>query len=623
MKRYLTTKNLLLAILTIAFFLRFWNVWNQDLFGDEAADAFRAIGYVDYLGTSFQTQPIDWYNPVTRSGTATSYPLPIEQQCAQEKDILTKIFDFITRRCEERSARFGAGYKNQPLPWWTKLSFHDFPPLGMLIMNFFFQLFGDSLLVARLPAIIAGVLSVYLLYLIVKKLFKDENLALFSALFFAINGALVWVFRISILEPILLFFILLNIYFFLQFLENKRKWRLFGITLGLVALTKYTGVFLVPVYFSYLILGSISGFRESKGFPKSIILKDWRIYAALGLALLMFSPVIAYNFYLYQATGHFDLQLAYLFGQETPEWTGLSGKIQAPFSQFWKNLAFQPTDTATGFVLPAGYYGISAMIFVLAGLIYSYFIFRKNRSSGILFFWLYAFFVTLLLIKIGSAHRFLTLYGPAFSVFAGLFLVFLWDFWKETKWNYWSKTLVLSFVILEIFHSVNTNFIKFPDYGMAKLDRYFEQEFAGAKSAVIPESDNPHLNKVINKFALKKSRVGDRKFWLIVYNDNVALPTLEWIFYRRFFYQNIPALFVENFIKTSNEQGLNYFDGFQIYFVQSAENAVLNPFKQDKTAALEMENFLLRKGLQPAKIIYGKSGLPMFKAYKFFVSDII
>ena len=126
MAKYLTYKNLLFGILVLAFLLRFWGVWDQDLFGDEAADAFRSIGYVDYLGTSFQTQPVDWY-------------------------------------------------KYQLLPWWTKLSFHDLPPFGILIMNFFFRVFGDSLLVARLPAIIAGILSAYFLYLIVKKLFSAEG----------------------------------------------------------------------------------------------------------------------------------------------------------------------------------------------------------------------------------------------------------------------------------------------------------------------------------------------------------------------------------------------------------------------------------------------------------------
>lgn len=582
MKKYLTSRNFLLAILAIAFFLRFWNVWNYDLFGDEAVDAFRSIGYLDYLGTSFQTTPVEWY-------------------------------------------------QHQTLPWWTKLSFHDFPPLAMIIMHGFFRIFGDSLLVARLPAVIAGTLSVCFLYLIVKKLFQNDSLALFSALFIAINSALVWVFRISMLEPILLFFILLNIYYFFQFLEDKRKWWFFGGTFGLVALIKYTGVFLAPVYFSYLILGSMlrtSDVRWTSDVLK-LILKNWRLYAALALALLMFSPVIIYNFYLYQVTGHFDLQFAYLLGQETQEWKLLIGKTQAPFSDILKNLAFQRWEQkgVVDSIYPVGYYGISAIAAVLAGIIYSVFAFIQNRSRGILFFWLYFVFVTLLLTKIGSAHRFLTLYGPVFAFFVGLTASYLWNFRKEGKLGYGLKLLVAAFFLWQIFHSINTNFIRYPDYGMAKLDRYFEQEFVGKESAVIPESDNIHLNEVIYKFASKKSKTVEREFRLIVYNDNIELPTLDWIFYRRFFYHSTPALFVENFNKAISVNGLDYFKPFQIYFVQSTENTLLNAFKVvfrgDKSAAAEFENFLKSKGLQPERIIYGKSDLPMFRIYKFRIFDII
>lgn len=567
MQKYLTSKSLLLAILTIAFLLRFWNVWNQDLFGDEAVDAFRAIGYLDYLGTSFQTTPVEWY-------------------------------------------------KDQALPWWTKLSFHDFPPLVMITMHGFFRIFGDSLLIARLPAIILGTVSIYLLYLIIKKLFKDEALALFSALFFAVNSALVWIFRTSMLEPILLFFILLNIYFFFKFLENKKLWWVFGLTLGLVALTKYTGIFLVPLYLSYW---AYQSYWSNQSYKSNRT--DWTyLVAAFGLALLLFSPVLIYNFYLYQATGHFDLQFAYFLGQETPEWKLLIGKTQAPFSDIWKNLAFQRWERkgAVDSIYPVGYYGISAIAAVLAGIIYSIFAFIQNRFRGILFFWLYFIFATLLLTKIGSAHRFLTLYGPVFAFFVGLTASYLW--------NFRLKLLVAAFFLWQIFHSVNTNLIKYPDYGMAKLDRYFEQEFADKESAVIPESDNPHLNEIIYKFASRKSKTADREFRMIVYNDNIELPTLDWIFYRRFFYHSTPALFVENFNKAISVNGLDYFKPFQIYFVQSTENTLLNAlkvaFRGDKSAAAEFENLLKSKGLQPEKIIYGGNGLPMFRVYKFTIFDL-
>ena len=139
---------------------------------------------------------------------------------------------------------------------------------------------------------------------------------------------------------------------------------------------------------------------------------------------------------------------------------------------------------------------------------------------------------------------------------------------------------------------------------------------------MIPESDNPHLNDIIKKFADDRKRVlrqaqDKRVLAMIVYNDNVELPILDWIFYRRFFYHSIPALFVENFSKAISIQGENYFKDFSIYFVQSTENTVLNQFKKEKTAGLEFENRLQKMGYQPVKIIYGHNGLPMFRIYKF------
>jgi 4-amino-4-deoxy-L-arabinose transferase-like glycosyltransferase len=593
--KYLTTKNLLFAVLFLAFVLRIWSVGDLDILGDEAAYAFRSVGYIDYLGTNFQTQPIDWY-------------------------------------------------VNQPLPWWTKLSFHDHPPLVFLIQNLFFKIFGDSILAARLPAIIFGIASVYLIYLIfisifrrsdVPKIEKDnirtsdlhilketsniQKFGLLATFLFGISSAMVWISRTALMEPILIFLILLNIYFFFRIVRNpvlswSKDYLPFSITLGLIVLTKYTGIFIVPVYVFYLIFTSI--FRTSKVQRIRTydvhILKDWRLYAALGLVLLIFSPVIVYNFYLYKTTGHFDLQIAYFWGQDTPEWTGLVGKTQSPFPDIGKNLA--------------DLYGIPFLAAVVIGLISSVIlILRKSdflkevrlpKIEVILFWWLYLLFSTLLFVKVGSANRFLTLYGPVFIIFTSLAIWILWNAKIGSRLNYIFKGMVILFILAEIIFAFNKNFIKLPDYGVAKLDHYFEEEFKNKDSAVIPESDNLHLNEVIYKFAKKKSEK-ERSFFMIVYNDNMALPTIQWIFFRRFFYHSIPALYVENFTKALSMQGADYFKGFSIYFIQSTENTLLNPFKADKTAGLEFENNLKKQGIEPTKIIYGHNNLPMFRVYKF------
>ena len=559
------TRNLLFGILIVAFLIRFWGAGNYDLFGDEAVDAFRGIGYIDFLGTSFQTQPIDWY-------------------------------------------------QDSALPRWTKLSFHDFPPLAMIIQNIFFRIFEDSILTARLPAIFLGTLSVFFIYLIIKKFF-NEKMALLAALLMAINSVMIWISRTSLLEPILIFFILFSIYAFFKFMENKRYWWFFGISLGLVALTKYTGAFLVPVYLIYLAYRSYWIDNSNRS--------NWLyFFAALGIALLLFSPVVVYNIFLYNATGHFDLQIAFLLGQETPEWTALIGKAQAPFSEILINLLGAKSDESGTFFSVISYKMI-ILLAALGGLIYAIFRFQKpeNKSErgGILFFFLYLIFYLMLLIAIGSAHRFLSVLGPAILFFSTLAVCQLWELKPlNILANYSLKGFVILFLFWEIFHSINAIFFQMPDYGMARLDRYFDEEFRGRKSAVIPSSDNPHLNEVIQRFAQKnRDFKGERIKSVIVFNDNVTLPTLSWVFYRRFFYQSTPALFIENFYKALEVEGKDYFKDFDIFFVQSTRYTLLNKMKLNKTIGQEFETQLIEAGLSPEKIIYGQNNLPMFKIYKF------
>ena len=248
---------------------------------------------------------------------------------------------------------------------------------------------------------------------------------------------------------------------------------------------------------------------------------------------------------------------------------------------------------------------------------------RPEARCSYAFWWLYLIFSTLLFVKIGSANRFLSLYGPALIFFAAFLIDRFWNFLGDKRIKCALRIFVILFFILELFFSVNKNFLKASDYGIAKLDNYLTEQFRGKESAVIPEADNIHLNEIIYKFADKKSKDAKRDLIMLVYNDNLALPTIQWIFYRRFFYHNIPALYTENFIKILNQQGRSYFNPndypFELYFIQSTENTLLNPFKTEKTIGVDFEKWLQEQGNQPVEIIYGHDNLPMFRIYKFSV----
>lgn len=537
----------LAVIVFAAFVFRTYDVGSRDLLGDEAAYAFRSVGYVDYLGTSFQTQPIEWF----------------------------------------------AG---KDLPLWSKLSFHDHPPLGFLIQHAFFRIFGDTETVARLPGVLLGTISVLFIYAVVRRIFNGSEIAgIAAALLFAVSSASIWIFRTALLEPILLFLVVVNVYCFLRFADEalwrKKYWWLFGATSGLVLLTKYTGLFLLPLYLFYLLIFSRDVWRDS------------RTYAASAVAVLLLSPVILYNVMLFKTVGHFDLQIAYVLGQETPEWQGLIGKTESKFKDIFHNSLnlFGPGMIALGAL----------------GLLRSLFVFRETKNKHLVFLWLYLASVTSLLIFTGAADRFLTLYIPAFVALGALLIAWLFELKKESILRHVFIAFALVFIVFEIGFAINKNFISYEDYGVAKLDAYFREEFRGAVSATIPQTDNSHLTRVIETFAERQNRRNMPRFHIIVYNDNVALSTLQWVFYRRFFYHSTPTFFVENFNRAIAVSGDEFFKDFTFYFVQSTESTILNPFKRRKTAGEEFERQLLARGFKPDATIQTKNGSPAFVVYKF------
>ena len=350
-------------------------------------------------------------------------------------------------------------------------------------------------------------------------------------------------------------------------------------------------------------------------------------------ATLVFSPVLIYNFYLYQARGHFDLQLAYLFSQPTPEWVGLVGKTQDGFANIFQNLIVL-------YGLPELILFVITLLGFLFSILYNHYLssdfprsdirsglsrrgksedrFLDHVTKPVIFVFLYLFFLTLMLVKIGSAPRFIVLYLPAFIILESYTLYYLWQY--SSKLNFLFKAFIITYLAFNLWFAHQINFVKTYDYGVSKLDQYFTEEFKGKESGAVPQSDNQHLNKVIEDFASHRSK-SPRHLSLIIYNDNITIDILEWIYYRYFFYHSIPTMYVENFLAAVKAGDKNLFKDFTIYFVQNAEAAPKNPFKVGKKIADQFEASLISQNKKPAKIILGKDDQEMFRIYKFGFSD--
>jgi dolichyl-phosphate-mannose--protein O-mannosyl transferase len=116
------------------------------------------------------------------------------------------------------------------------------PPLGKWLIGIGIKLFGNNEFGWRSSSALFGSASVLLIYLITKRLFKSEFLALSAALLMALDGLSLVMSRVALLDIFLMFFILLTFYFLL-----KENYWLSGLAIGLGVSTKWSAAFLIPI----------------------------------------------------------------------------------------------------------------------------------------------------------------------------------------------------------------------------------------------------------------------------------------------------------------------------------------------------------------------------------------
>ena len=119
------------------------------------------------------------------------------------------------------------------------------PPLFHIVASVFYQLFGNIGL--KLIAPLFGSLTLIVSYLILKK-FLNEKASFYAILFISFIPISIDYSVLGYVESMLTFFITLSIYFALN-----SRFLISGIAAGLAILTKYNGIFVIPVllYIAY------------------------------------------------------------------------------------------------------------------------------------------------------------------------------------------------------------------------------------------------------------------------------------------------------------------------------------------------------------------------------------
>ncbi len=116
------------------------------------------------------------------------------------------------------------------------------PPLAKEGMVLGMVIFGENSFGWRVPGAILGTVSIYLVYLIAKEMFRDDLVGVFAAGAFALDGLPLVMSRIGMNDAYFLFFMLTSFYLFL-------KGKDFGsaLTLGLAASSKWTFIWFLPL----------------------------------------------------------------------------------------------------------------------------------------------------------------------------------------------------------------------------------------------------------------------------------------------------------------------------------------------------------------------------------------
>lgn len=169
-------------------------------------------------------------------------------------------------------------YDIKEMVYRTGLDVH--PPFYYLALKAWAPVFGDSLFSLRLPSVIFSIVSVLIFYFLVKKVFQNKNLALFTSILLAFNSFFMQFameMRMFALGNLL---IIASTYLLIKSLESKKitAWILYAITICLAIYTHYYTVFSIAaqgIYFLYHIFQKekfkISQWFKNQDFQKGTL----------------------------------------------------------------------------------------------------------------------------------------------------------------------------------------------------------------------------------------------------------------------------------------------------------------------------------------------------------------
>jgi uncharacterized membrane protein len=229
------------------------------------------------------------------------------------------------------------------------------PPFYYLALKTWSLVLGTSEIGLRSLSVLVGVATVWVVY----KISKSKM----AALFLATSGLHIYYSQEARMYVLATFFVCLSVLFFVKTLQKGRvgEWLGFGLSLALAALTHYLTILMVPVFWLWAIR-----LKQKRSWRKKFLVSH-NILVLLGLLWL---PT-----FLKQLKSGLGVAAA------APSWWQILGKTTP------KEILLVPTKFMLGRVSLENQTSYLALVIII-GLVFSYFLLRSIKNSGLFWFWL-------------------------------------------------------------------------------------------------------------------------------------------------------------------------------------------------------------------------------------------
>lgn len=268
------------------------------------------------------------------------------------------------------------------------ISTNSNPPLFFYLTDLAYNLFGHSTFASRFWPLIAGTLLIPLIFLIVRFLSKDDKIALASSFFTAFCTFLI---RMTFAETalVVLFIIMFSYLCGLYYIKTNRLFWLilFSIGFGVASLTKYSAPFFFIAFCIFL------GYFSEKNPLTSKIFKPKRVVLCIAIILLISTPFLAFNYFIYKDKGILDVYFSRIIPLEKTQqlYGDLSGQSESLLDNFkkWSSYSQYKLPIITDPIIT---------LFGLAGVV----ILLRRKDKVIFPFFLLILITTFLLQSAGS-----------------------------------------------------------------------------------------------------------------------------------------------------------------------------------------------------------------------------